>query len=250
MPYGLYLSAEGAHAQSVRLETIAHNLANVDTIGFKRQLALFQARYAEETARGGDAPGSGTINDLGGGVEVRETRTDHSPGPIKWTGTPTDMALQSEGFFVVERDGQQMLTRAGNFRLTAEGELVTQQGWPVLSDAGSKIVINSANGPWEVTRDGIVRQRGSAQAIGIVRPQSEGDLVHVGGNLFRPLANPKPVPAAERNVAGGYLEMAGVQPTTEMVELIEASRAIEANLNMMQTQDQMLAALVNRLMRS
>ena len=68
--------------------------------------------------------------------------------------------------------------------------------------------------------------------------------------MFKPLADPLPVAVGERSVAGGYLEMSGVQPTTEMIELIEASRAVEANLNMMQTQDEMLSGLVNRLLRS
>jgi len=68
MPYGLYLSAEGAHAQSKRLEVIAHNLANVDTVGFKRELALFQSRFAEAIEQGMVSPGTGAIEDVGGGV--------------------------------------------------------------------------------------------------------------------------------------------------------------------------------------
>ena len=132
MPYGLYVSAEGARAQSQRLETIANNLANVDTAGFKRELAVFQARYAEAIEQGHDYPGSGSVNDVGGGVMLRLTQTDFSPGPMKRTGAPTDLAIRSKGFFLVEKDGQQYLTRAGNFRLTTEGNLVTQQGYACL----------------------------------------------------------------------------------------------------------------------
>lgn len=250
MPYGLYLSAEGAHAQSKRLETIANNLANVNTVGFKRQLAVFQARHAEEIARGGDMPGSGSINDLGGGVEVRETKTDFSAGPLKWTGVPTDMALEGEGFFVVRKDNEDFLTRVGNFRLTESGELVTQQGYSVINEDGEPVTIDAADGSWELLPWGAIRQPGGAQTLAVVRPQSLGDLVQLGENLFRPLADAEPLPAAERRVVGGYIELAGVQPTSEMVEMIEASRAVEANLNMMQTQDQMLAGLVNRLLRN
>jgi len=250
MPYGLYVSAEGAQAQSRRLELLAHNLANVDTVGFKRQLAIFQARYAEATALGRDTPGSGSINDLGGGVFLRQTQTDFSRGPLKRTNIPTDLAIEGEGFFVVQRGEEKYLTRAGNFHLNHRGELVTEQEYPVLNETGSPIVVDPANGPWSVTPWGGIRQPGMVQNLAIVRPASLGELVKWGENLFRPLAETQPVPLPQRRVVSGYLEMSGVQPTTEMVELIETSRAIEANVNMMQTQDQMLAGLVNRVLRA
>ncbi|OHB85810.1 MAG: hypothetical protein A2V98_12820 [Planctomycetes bacterium RBG_16_64_12] len=253
MPYGLYLSAEGAQAQITRLEVIANNLANVDTVGFKRELAMMQARYAEETELGQDSPGSGSINDVGGGVLVRETKTDFSPGPLKRTGVPTDMAIQGEGFFLVQKEGENFLTRAGNFLVNAQGELVTQYGqqkYAVLTDAGTPVVINPDSGPWELTPSGSVRQAGTVQNLAVVSPASMGDLVRVGENVFRPLAQPLPVAPGKRSVAGGYLEMSGVQPTSEMIQLIEASRAAEANMNMIQTQDEMLSGLVNRVMRS
>ena len=253
MPYGLYISAEGAHAQSKRLEVIANNLANVDTVGFKRHLAVLQARYAEETQRGQDFPGSGSINDVGGGVLVRETKTDFSHGPLKHTAVPTDMAMRGDGFFLVRKDGEDFLTRAGNFLINQHGELVTQYGrqkYAVLSDAGTPILIDPALGPWRLTASGAVRQAGAVQNLAIVEPVSLGDLVNVGENLFRPLADFEPVAANRRSVAGGYLEMSAVRPTTEMIEMIEASRAVEANLNMMQAQDEMLAGLINRVMRT
>ncbi len=250
MPYGLYLSAEGAHAQAKRLEVLANNLANVDTVGFKRQLAVFQARYAEAVEQGLEQPGSGSVNDVGGGVMVQQTKSDFSGGPLKRTEAPTDLAIDGEGFFVVQKGDQQMLTRAGDFRLTARGELVTAQGYAVLSEGGSPIVVDPANGAFQITTAGTVRQRGATQQLALVRPGSLGDLVRVGENLFKPLAEPQPIPGGERQVRAGYLETSGVRPTSEMVQLIEASRAVEANVNMMQAQDQMLSGLVNRVMRS
>ncbi len=253
MPYGLYLSAEGAHAQSKRLEVIANNLANVDTAGFKRHLAIFQARYAEETARGADTPGSGTINDLGGGIEVLQTAIDFSPGNLKHTGVPTDMAIKGDGFFMVEKDGRRFLTRAGNFSLSPTGQLIARRGadtYAVLGDGGAPIVIDPTLGPWEVTSWGGIRQAGSLQNIAVVAPENLAELVPVGHTLFEFRSSVQPVPLAQRQVASGYLETAAVQPTLEMIELIETTRAIEANLNMMQTQDEMMSALVNRVMRS
>jgi len=250
MPYGLYVSAEGARAQSQRVEVIANNLANVDTAGFKRELAVFQARYAEAIEQGLDYPGSGSVNDVGGGVMLRLTQTDFSPGPMKRTGGSTDLAIRGKGFFVVKKGEQQYLTRAGNFQLTAEGNLVTQQGYAVLSDGGASVTVEPGNGPFEITPNGAVRQGGSTQVLAMVQPASTGDLVKVSESLFKSLAETQPVAEGDRDVGWGYLEASSVKPTSEMVQLIEATRAVEANVNMMQTQDQMLSQLVTRVMRS
>lgn len=251
MPYGLYMSAEGAHAQSTRLEVIAHNLANVETTGFKRELAILQTRAAEEIEAGVADSGTGEINDIGGGVEVVETQTDFSPGPLKDTGLPTDLAIRGEGFFVVSKDDEQFLTRAGNFHVNAQGELLTQYGgqqYAVLDDSLSPIVLDR-EAPWEFTVSGAVKQAGTTTNLALVKPQSYGDLARFGENVFRPLADTVPLTGGDRSVAPGYLEGSGVQPTSEMVAMIEASRLLEANLNMMQTQDEMLDGLINRLMR-
>src|SRR5689334_11730238 len=110
MPYGLYISAEGAHAQSRRMEVISNNLANVETPGFKRDLALFQSRYAEDVVAGNAMPGMGAAEDIGGGVWFRGTETDLSPGALKQTGIKSDFAINGDGFFVVERGTEQLLT--------------------------------------------------------------------------------------------------------------------------------------------
>jgi flagellar basal-body rod protein FlgF len=250
MPYGLYISADGAQAQSQWIEAIANNLANVDTVGFKRELAVFQSRYAEAIRQGSVSPGAGGIDDVGGGVAFKETKTDFSSGPLKRTGVATDVALQNEGFFLVRKGQENYLTRAGNFRLTATGELVTAQGHQVLSDNGTPIVIQRGAGSWEITPDGAVRQAGVSQNLALVRPASTQELVKTGENLFRASSQPQPVPPAQRQVASGYLEMSGVRPTLEMTALIEASRLLEANVNMMKAQDQMLGGLVNRLLKA
>ena len=221
MPYGLYISADGAQAQSQRLDVIANNLANVDTAGFKRELAIFQARYAESVQQGTSMPGSGSVDDIGGGVSLERTKTDFSPGPLRRTNLPTDLALAGEGFFAVRKGQETLLTRAGNFRVTANGDLVTQQGFPVLSEAKTPIVLIPGGGKWEITSSGAVMQDGNSQDLAIVKPNSLGDLVKTGENLFRPLAETQSVLPAQRSVSSGYLEMSGVQPTTEMVSLIE-----------------------------
>lgn len=248
MPYGLYISAEGAFAQTKRLEALANNLANVDTTGFKRDLAIFQARYSEEIQRGSDSPGSGSVNDLGGGVTVRETKTDFSPGTLKRTANPNDMAVGGDGFFMVRRPDGDFLTRAGNFMMTSAGRLVTQDNYPVLSDSGTPIEIDPEAGVWQLTSTGGIVQEGNQQNLALVQPRSLGDLAKVGENLFKPLAPPQPLADEQRSVLGGTLEQSDVKPTAEMMELIEASRAFEANISMIKNHDAMASALTERLL--
>lgn len=250
MSYPLYISAEGAMAQQSRLENLANNLANVATPGFKRDLAVLQARYAEETAQGEDYPGSHTPNDLGGGVKLSGTATDFSPGPLRHTEIPTDMAIGGEGFFVVRRNNQRMLTRAGNFQFADDGTLNTPDGYPVLSDADEPVKIDRTAGPWIMSPTGEIRQDGTVINMALVKPRSMGDLVKVGDNMFMPLADPSNVPAEGRKVMQGYLEQSGVKPPLEMVELIETSRAFEANVNMVKYHDQMLEMITQRVLKS
>ncbi len=256
MPYGLYISAEGAQVQSRRLDVIANNIANVDTVGFKRDLAVMQSRYAEAVERGLASPAgtmypwSGTINDVGGGVQFRQTVTDFSPGPLKKTGNPSDVALQGDGFFVVQKGQDRLLTRAGNFRLTAAGDLVTQQGYPVLGEGNSPIRLSPTAGPWEIDSAGRVVQGTTRPALQIVKPASLGDLVKSGENLFRSLTEVRPVAPNERAVTSGCLEMSAVQPTTEMTTMIETSRILEANINVMKTHNQMLEGLIERVLKA
>ncbi|HEX5444607.1 MAG TPA: flagellar hook-basal body protein, partial [Pirellulales bacterium] len=250
MPYGLYISAEGAQAQSTRMEVIANNLANAATPGFKRELALFQARFAEEIQRGEAPPGAGTLNDIGGGVETLATVTDFSTGPLKQTGVPTDLAIDGEGFFMVRRNGQDFLTRSGNFVFNSTGGLVTPDGDPVLSVTGAPIIVNPELGPWHMTPDGGIAQGGDLVYLAIARPNSLGDLVKTGDNLFASLAPVKPLDVTQRKVATGVLEQSGVQPVLEMTEMIETSRAFEANVNMIRNQDQILGELVSRVLKT
>jgi len=248
MPYGLYVSAEGAQAQARRMETIANNLANVDTPGFKRDMAVFQSRYTEAINQGTDSPGSGTINDLSGGIEVLKTMTEFTRGPLKHTGVPTDMAIDGDGFFLVQRGDQSYLTRAGNFLLTPSGSLVTQAGDPVLDPAGTPVQIEPEQ-PWQLTPDGSIQQAGSATPLAMVRPESLQDLVKVGDNLFFATGNTTALDPSDRHVASGHLEASGVRPTLEMMEMIETSRAFEANVQLIRNHDNLIGTLISGLLQ-
>jgi flagellar basal-body rod protein FlgF len=255
MPYGLYLAADGANVQSKRLEMLANNLANVDTVGFKRELALFEARAPEAIEQGLDQRGGQGLNDLPGGVKFFETITDYSTGPLKHTGMNTDVAILGDGFFQVSKDGETYLTRAGNFSIDAQGNMLTQEGEQVLSSGGAPVVIDTELGPAGIGDDGAVYQmnpdgqRVVVNDLGVVKPGSLGDLVKRGENRFYPLGPVTLVPPDQRRIRSGYLEGSGVAATSEMMQLIEATRAMEMNVNMIRNHDQMLSGITNRMLR-
>ncbi|MEM6798960.1 MAG: flagellar basal-body rod protein FlgF [Planctomycetota bacterium] len=250
MPYGMYMSAEGAQAQSRRLEVIANNLANINTVGFKPDSAAFQARFAEAIQQGEVGSGSRGIDDVGGGVKVIETLTNFAPGRLKRTGNDADMAIIGNGFFqVAGDDGEPLMTRAGAFRLDPEGRLLTANGHSVL-DAGGAPIQLAPNLPWTVSNDGFIEQGGGAVPLALVEPDSLDELTKVGANLFRPRGDVQPVAENAREVRSGYLEMSGANSTQQMMAMIEASRAFEANARMIQTQDDAVGQLVGRLLRT
>jgi len=246
----MYISAEGAQAQSQRLEVIANNLANVETVGFKQDVATFQARFAEAIQQGLAQEGSRSQNDLGGGVKVIDVQTDFSPGRLQRTGNDFDMAIVGNGFFSIGgENGETYLSRAGNFTLDPQGKLVTQNGnRPVLDQGGGEIVLNSDE-PWSLSQDGFLAQSGNLFALGIFEPESLNDLVKVGNNLFRSPGTDQPVELPDRNVRQGFLELSSSNPTRQMMAMIETTRAFEANTRMIQSQDGMIGSLIGRLLQ-
>ena len=250
MPYGMYMSAEGAQAQSRRLEVIANNMANVNTVGFKPDAATFQARFAEAIQEGHAAAGSRSINDIGGGVKVIETLTNFSAGDPRSTNKDSDLMIIGSGFFQVEGpDGGPLLTRAGDMKLDNEGGLRTANGLRVLDAGGSPIQLLS-DVPWTVSKLGVIQQAGNNTPLALVEPESVDELTKVGANMFRARGEVNAVPVAAREVRAGYLEMSGANPTQQMMAMIETSRAFEANARMIQTQDGATNSLVSRLLRT
>lgn len=248
MLYGLYTSASGADTQARRMEVLSHNMANVDTIGFKEELAVIQARDSRAIRDGLDVSGRGGLNDLGSGTSLVETVTNWADGSYKETGNALDLAIRGEGFFVVEKDGEQLLTRAGDFHVSEDGRLTTQQGYAVLADGGSPMVIDPSLPP-VIDEQGFVSFWGGRELLSVVKPKSLGDLVRVGENLFKPLTAVESIDPAERKIESGFLETSGVDATSMMMELIETSRMYEANVRMIQNQDQTASSLINRILK-
>lgn len=249
MPYGIYLSAAGAHVQSHRLEVLSNNLANINTPGFKETFAVLQSRHNKAIEDGQISAGSGTLADIGGGVKIQPTQTGFDQGPLERTGGQTDFALNDENsFFVVQRNNERLLTRAGGFVFNSAGQLTTTQGDSVLGVAGAPIQIDSSR-RFDVHNDGTIYQDDVAQQLMVVRPKNVGDLSRAGENFFKPVSETEVVPATDRKVVNGFIEKSSVNPTFSMMELIEASRAYESNLRLIQHQDEAYGNLIGRILR-
>ncbi len=249
MSYGLYVSAAGANAQSHRLEVLSHNLANLNTAGFKPHMALLQSRASQAIEEGTSLPGSGTVDDISGGVGIKPTVTQFNQGAVRQTGNRTDFAIHdSDSFFSVDHQGKQLLTRAGNFMFDSRGTLVTPNGDTVRGTNGGPITINPALS-YEVSDDGAIVQAGARQQMMLVKPRALGDLSRVGENLFESLTPVQEVANSQRSLVSGALESSAVEPTGAMMQLIEASRVYEANIRMIQSQDESMGQLIGRVLR-
>lgn len=250
MSYGMYISAEGAKAQSQRLEVIANNMANVDTVGFKPDGLAFRARYAEAIQLGDAAPDTRDLPNIGGGVKAIETRTSFAPGQLERTGDNNDVAILGDGFFAVATpdSDEPLLTRAGSLAVAPDGQLlIAGANLPVLAADGAPIEL-LPDEPWKITADGYVEQAGEQIPLALVQPQSLDDLTKVGANLFRAREEVFPVPEPQREVRQGYLEMSGANSTDLMMEMIETNRAFEANTQLIRHQDTATGTLINRLL--
>lgn len=256
MSYGLYVSAEGAFSQEYRLRTIANNIANVDTPGFKRELALQMARHTERIDQYFDYPHSGTINDVSGGVITVGTATEFVLGKVEATSNPTDLTIDDDGksFFLVQnpRNGEVLLTRTGNFGILSDGSLVLQSGkgrFHVLDEEQQPITVDLSDQTWHITDDAAVQQAGGVRTnIALVRSNDLKKMMKLGENVFRSIDGHTPVPQEQRKVKAFTQERSAVNPAAEMIEMIVASRAIETNTKMMQHQDEMTGGLISRVL--
>jgi flagellar basal-body rod protein FlgF len=250
MLYGLYHSAQGIQAQSSRVDVIANNLANASTTAFKRDLATFQSSRPYDVDHGGTSEPPGNQNAFSGGVGAAQISTDFSNGPLTRTGATYDVALTGHGFFQVSDGQQKYLTRNGQFTVGANGDLVTQStGMRVLSSAGSPIPIPPESVRTEIGTDGMLTSVGNdgdrtqIARIALVQPESENQLQKVGNSLYRAQGSVAPA-GGDLEAKQGYLEGSGVSALSEMVQMIQASRAVEANVNMIKFQDDALDRLL------
>ncbi|MCK6456877.1 MAG: flagellar basal-body rod protein FlgG [Phycisphaerae bacterium] len=260
----LYTAATGMQALDFKLNVVANNLANIETVAFKKSRVNFEDIFYQALEEPGkrnalDAP-TPTGKLVGLGVQVSGTQLDFRQGSFDITSQALDLAIQGDGLFQVQAilDGQEQIayTRAGNFTLNALGEIV------LANSVGSRLepVITIPQDAVEivVNQQGLVqvRTQGSAQfsdvgQIQLARFINSAGLKQVGRNLFQEteasgppiLGNPTQDGLGE--IQQGQLELSNVDPVRELVELIRTQRSFELNSQSIQSSDQVLQTINN-----
>jgi flagellar basal-body rod protein FlgF len=247
MIYGLYLSATGVLASSHRQDVIANNLANSETVGFRRDLALFMEQRTS-AARHGLSPSRHShpeLEKIGGGLGMLPAAVDRSQGQLEETSGPLDFAIEGTGFLAVQSKDRICLTRNGQCLLNRDGELIlANTGDKVLDSTFAPIRLNPAR-PTRVSDQGEISQDGQVVArLGIFDVPDPKLLSKKGGTLINH-PNARGLPQSESTVRTGFLERSNVNPAIELTSLMDAQRQLEANANLIRYQDQTLGRLVN-----
>ncbi len=261
----LWTAASGMRSQQLNLDTIANNLANVNTTGYKRQKVEFKDLLYTTIRRTdlNDGIGNPTNLQVGHGVLPMATSRVFTNGNMEATENTFDLAIEGEGFFVVETpNGDFLYTRDGNFKLSVEMDemrLVTSDGYTVLSEFDDEIVFMEGMQDVGISEMGIITAKNEDDeieeiaTIKLVKFINPEGLEAVGKNLYRAtVASGEEIPMEEENrtstLRQGYLETSNVQIVDEMVRMITAQRAYEINSKTIQTADEMLG-MANNLKR-
>ncbi len=250
----LHVARTGLDAQSERMRVIANNLANVNTTGFKRDRAEFATlAYQMVTAAGARSAGDNqyaTGLNLGTGVRITGTGRVTTQGAMNTTNNPFDLAIEGDGFFQVALpDGTTAYTRAGNFHVSSEGKLVTNDGLPVQPEIqipeNAQAVTIGTDGTVSVT----VQGQAEASEVGkieLARFVNSAGLQATGNNLYIETAASGTAQTGAAGLEGrgqirqGTLEASNVNVVQELVDMIETQRAYEINSKMVQATDEML----------
>lgn len=249
MLYGLYLSAAGVMTNSYRQDVISNNLANAQTVGFKRDLTTFRERLTASQEQPGMMNFTNpTMEGIGGGTLAEPTTLDMTPGSMEATGNKTDAAIDGSGYFTVDDHGTTKLTRNGQFMINQNGMLITANGTNlnVLDSQGNPIKLDGTlSSSTEISRDGTISQQNKPIArLGIFDVPDPSKLKNESGTLLS-YPNAKDLTASTSPIRGEFVENANVEPATELTALMETQRQLEANANMIHTQDSTLDKLVN-----
>ena len=282
---GFYTGAAGMVVQQERLDALANNLANVDTTGYKRDTSIQKAfpellirRMSDDGVtrvpyRGfpfGSYDVAPVVGKIGTGVETNEFFTVFSQGGLRQTDNAFDLAIEGDGFFVVDTPYGERYTRNGSFLIGPEGLLVTKEGYPVLGENGYiQLKLNN----FVVDEDGVVYQNerfaDDPERLVSMRENEWEDTEEVdrlrmvdmrntryirkqGSSLWFTTEESGPAVTIDTNrpkVRQGFLEGSNVNAITEMVGLIEVNRAYEANQKSIQAHDQMVGRLINEAIK-
>lgn len=238
---GVYTAASGMIAETTRADTIANNLANGSTAGFKKDIAVSKDFASMLIQRINDGPEAPVIGTLGVGTLIDEIATVHDTSSMRSTGNPLDFAIEGRGYFAVQTPAGIRYTKNGTFSRNVQGQLVNSEGHQVLGANGP---VQLPDGTVSVNNEGTISVDGeNVGNLRVVEFVNERELVKEGANLFRAPNNGRP--STTSKVEQGYLEQSNVNIVSEMVNLISGYRAYEVNAKTVQTHDELLSKAVN-----
>ncbi len=246
MNRGIYTVASGGVAALGRLEAAAQNLANVSTAGYKAERLVFRVKPLDTGLPGALDP---VLGRSAAQVVEAETVRDFSPGPVRLSGNPLDVAIKGGGFFAVTTPRGERYTRQGTFALDADGYLVTAHGERVQGDGGDLRL-----GPGEVAigEDGTITVDGTAAGrLKLVSFGERPPLVSEGAALYAaaPGVAATPLAEADVHVQQGALEAANVDAVAGMVELVDVARGYESYMHALRRLDEIAERSINEVGR-
>lgn len=222
-----------------QMDLIANNIANMNTPGYRAQNMVFLEYIADPKK----------IEDELSMVIDHGHYQDTRPGPMRRTGNPLDVALQGPGWFGVQRGDETMFTRAGNFQLNVNGEIVTGRGDLVAGEGGGPIIIPAGSKEIRIAEDGsVATEQGVVGRLMVMEFENQQDLEAVGDGLHR--SPNEGQPATQSRVISGMVEGANVQPVVEMTRMIDVLRTYQSTQNMLRNEHDRQRTMIQRLSSS
>jgi flagellar basal-body rod protein FlgG len=258
----LYTAATGMQALETKLDVIANNMANINTTAFKKDRANFEDVFYRQYRLPGaeDADGSKTPTgiEVGLGTRVSSTQSNFKQGAFETTNNPLDFAVEGDGFFQVQNpNGDPYYTRAGNFNVNAEGQLVlgsATQGYklePAITippDATGIVVSADGQIQYSTQSSTTLTSLGQLQLAKFVNPDG---MLKLGDNLYQKTdasgdpTTGNPGQDGFGNIRQGFLEASNVEPVNELIDLITTQRSFELNSQVVQAGDQIMQIVAN-----
>ncbi|HLP70786.1 MAG TPA: flagellar basal-body rod protein FlgF [Rhizobium sp.] len=240
MQSGIYVGLSSQIALERRLTTIADNIANMNTAGFRATEVKFDEVLSQ------------TGNDLRAKVAFVSQGNDYLStrnGEVQQSGNPLDFAVKGDAWFAIDTPAGQVLTRDGRFSMKETGELVSIQGYPVLDSGGAPIQLNPNGSSPQVGLDGRVKQDDRiVGSIGVFTANLEAGFLRYENSGVIAVEPPQPVvDSTEIGVMQGYIEHSNVNALTEMTQLIQVNRAFESISSLLQTSEDTLRQAVKTL---
>jgi len=238
MDNAIYASLNRQAGLMSEMRAIANNIANASTTGFRKEGIVF----AEHVRALGPAEPSLSMASASGRLVNLEQ------GGLTKTGGTFDLAIEGDGFFMIQAPSGPQLTRAGSFTPSAGGELVTVDGYPVLDSGGSPIPVPPGARSLAVANDGTLSADGApVSRIGLFAVADNSQLIHAGNNRFNVNGTPEPVEGTK--IFQGFLENSNVTPVIEIARMIEVQRAYEMGQSFLDKEDARIRAVLQSMGR-